>query len=90
MQRYLARERLFMGWDVEITNGDEHASHDGVLNRIMHETCDDKDVHPCIIAKEDNQLRTITLINHNSIIQQTNGYPKFLEDTQFQLTLALN
>jgi len=45
-----------VGRDVDITNNDEHASHDGVLSRIVHETCDDKDVHPCITAKEDGQL----------------------------------
>ncbi len=79
-----------MGRDVEITNNDEHASHEGVLNRIVHETCDDKDVHPCVTVKEDGQLGTIALINHNLIVQQTNSYPKLPEDTQFQLTLALN
>ncbi len=82
MQKYLASERLFVGWDVEIINGDNHASCDGVLNRIMHKTCDDKDVHPCVIAKEDGQLRAIALIDHDFANQQTNSYPKLPEQTQ--------
>jgi hypothetical protein len=59
----------------------DHASHDGVLNRIVHETCDDKNVNPCITAREDGQLGTIALIDHNSRNQQMNNYPKLLKDT---------
>ncbi len=55
--------------DVEVTNNDNHASHDGVSNRIVHKTCDDKYVHICITTKEDGQLGTIALIDHNSINQ---------------------
>jgi hypothetical protein len=90
MQRYLAREPLFMGQDVEVINNDDHASHDGVSNRIVHKTCDDKDVNPCTTTKEDGQLGTIALANHNLTNQQTNNYPKLLEDTQFQLNMALS
>jgi len=77
------------GQDVEITNGDDHASHDGVLNWIVHETCDEKDVNPCVTTREDGQIGTIALVDHNSTNQQTNSYLKLLEDTQFQLSLAL-
>jgi hypothetical protein len=73
--------------DVEITNGDDHASRDGVSNRIVHKTYDDKDVHPCIIAREDGQLGTIALVDHNSTNQQMNNYPKLQKDTQFQSSL---
>jgi hypothetical protein len=91
MQRYPTREWLFVGWDVEVTNNDNHASHDGVPNRIVHKTCDDKYVHICIITREDGQLRTIALINHNSIDQQTNNYPKLpLLTTQFQSSPTLS
>jgi hypothetical protein len=55
-----------VGQNVEITDDDDHASCDGVSNRIVHETCDNKNVHPCIIAREDDQLGTIALINNNS------------------------
>jgi hypothetical protein len=54
-----------MGQDVEITNSDDHASHDGLLNRIVHKTCDHKDVNPCITSREDDQLGTIALVDHN-------------------------
>jgi hypothetical protein len=53
MQRYLDGEWLFVGRDVEVTNDDNHASHDGVSNRIVHKTCDDKYVHICITTRED-------------------------------------
>jgi hypothetical protein len=66
MQRYLVGEQLFMGQDVEVINDDDHASHDGVSNRIVHKICDDKDVNPCTTTKEDGQLGTIALVNHNS------------------------
>jgi len=56
MQRYLAREWLFVGRDVELIDNDDYASRDGVSNRIVHETCDDKDVHPCVIVGKDGQL----------------------------------
>ncbi len=79
-----------MGRDVEIIDNDDHAFHDGVSNRIMHETCDDKDVNPCITLGEDGQLGTIALIDHNSTNQQTNSYPKLLKDTQFQLNLTFS
>jgi len=55
IQRHLVGEQLFVGWDVDVTDGDDHASHDGVSNKIVHETCDNKGVHPCIIAGEDGQ-----------------------------------
>jgi hypothetical protein len=42
-----------VGRDVEITNNHDHASHDGVSNRIVHKTCDDKDMHPCVTIGED-------------------------------------
>ncbi len=48
MQRYLVRKRLFVGQDVEVTDDDNHASRDGVSIRIVHKTCDDKDVHPLL------------------------------------------
>ncbi len=80
-----------MGQDVEIIDSDDHAFCDGVSNRIMHhKTCDDKVVHPCVTTGEDGQLETITLVDHNSIDQQTNGYPKLLEDTQFQSNLTFS
>jgi hypothetical protein len=79
-----------VGQDVDVTDGDDHASRDGVSNRIMHETCDNKDVHPCVTATEDGQLKTNALVNNNSTNQQTNSYPKLLEDTQFQLSLAFS
>jgi hypothetical protein len=80
-----------VGQDVEVIDSDDHAFCDGVLNRIVHhKTCDDKDVHPCVITREDGQLGTITLVDHNSTNRQTNGYPKLLEDTQFQLSLAFS
>ncbi len=50
MQRYLVGEWLFVGQNVEVTDGDDHASCDGVSTRIVHKTCDEKDVHPCVIA----------------------------------------
>jgi hypothetical protein len=53
VQRYLTRERLFVGWNVEVTNGGNHVFRDGVSNRIMHKACYDKDVHPFIIVRED-------------------------------------
>jgi hypothetical protein len=90
MQRYLARERLFVGWDVEVIDGDDHASRDGVSNKTVHETCDDKDVQPCVTIGEDGQLGNIALVDHNSTDQQTNGYPKLQKDTQFQLSLTLS
>jgi hypothetical protein len=55
MQRHLVGEQLFVGQDVNVTNGDDHASCDGVLNRIVHKTCDNKDVHPCVTIGEDGQ-----------------------------------
>ncbi len=69
-----------MGQDVEVTDNDDHAFHDGVLNRIVHhKTCDDKDVYPCVTTGEDGQLGTIALIDQNLIDRQMNGYPKLLE-----------
>ncbi len=44
---------VFVGRNVEITNNDDHVSRDGVSNRIVHKTCDDKDVHPCVIVGKD-------------------------------------
>jgi hypothetical protein len=82
MQRYLAREQLFVGRDIEVIDDDDHAFCDGVWNRIVHETCDDKDMHPCVTTKEDGQLGTIALVNHNSTNQQMNNYPKLPKDTQ--------
>ncbi len=79
-----------MGQDVEVINGDDHASRDGVSNRIVHKTYDDKDVHPCIIAGEDGQVGTIALVDHNLTNQQMNNYPKWQEDTQFQSSLVFN
>ncbi len=52
-QRYLVGERLFVGRHVEITDNHDHASRDGVSNRIVHKTCDDKDMHPCVTTRED-------------------------------------
>jgi hypothetical protein len=37
---------LFVEQNVDVTNGDDHAFRDGVSNKIMHETCDNKNVHP--------------------------------------------
>jgi hypothetical protein len=33
---------LFVGQDVEVIHGDNHAFHDDVLNTTLHETCDDE------------------------------------------------
>ncbi len=55
MQSHLVGEQLFVGQDVDVTNGDDHAFRDGVSNRIVHETCDKKDVHPCVTTGEDGQ-----------------------------------
>ncbi len=81
---------MFLGQDVEVTDDDDHAFRDGVSNKIVHETYDDKDGHPCIIAREDGQLRTNVLVDHNSTNQQTNNYPKLQKDTQFQSSLAFS
>jgi hypothetical protein len=79
-----------VGQDVEVTDGDDHAFCDGYSNRIVNETCDYKDVYPCVTAREDHQLRTIVLVDNNLTNQQTNNYPKLLKDIQFQLNLALS
>jgi hypothetical protein len=61
IQRHLVGEQLFVGWDVDVIDGDDHASCDGVSNKIVHETCDNKDVNPCIIAREDGNKEPLSL-----------------------------
>jgi hypothetical protein len=69
MQRHLIGEQLFVGQDVDVTDGYDHAFRDGIFNTIVHETCDNKDVHPCVTTREDGQLGSIALVNNNSTNQ---------------------
>ncbi len=68
---------LFVGQDVEVIDGDNHVFHDDVLNRTMHETCDDKYVHLCIIVGEDGQLM-VALVKHNFDRSTNKQLPKVI------------
>jgi hypothetical protein len=58
MQRYLDGERLFVGWNTEVFNGDNLFTH-GPTSIIAHMFIDAMEQHPCITSGEDNQLMVV-------------------------------
>ncbi len=55
MERYLAKERLFVGRNIEIFDGDNILTH-GLTLIIAHMPTDIMDQHPCTTSGENNQL----------------------------------
>jgi hypothetical protein len=65
MQSYLVGERLFVGWNIEVFDGDNLIIH-GPLSTITHMPIDAMDQHPCVSSGEDNQL-VVTLGEQQNI-----------------------
>jgi hypothetical protein len=55
VQRYLAREQLFVGQNIEIFDGDNLFTH-GPTSIIAHMPVDAMNQHPYTTSGEDNQL----------------------------------
>ncbi len=68
MQRYLVGKWLFMGWNIEIFDGDNLCAHGPTLI-IAHMLANEMDQHPCTTNGEDNQL-VVLLVEHGLLDQQ--------------------
>jgi hypothetical protein len=66
--RYLAGEQLFMGWNIEIFDGDNILTHGPTLI-IAHMFVDAMNQHPCTTSVEDNQF-VVVLVEHGLLDQQ--------------------
>jgi hypothetical protein len=55
MQRYLIREQLFVGWNIEIFDGDNNLIH-GPPSITTHMPTNAMDRQPCVNNGKDNQL----------------------------------
>ncbi len=62
MQWYLVGEQLFVGWNVEIFDGDNFFTH-GPTSIIAHMPIDIMDQHPCTTSGEENQF-VVALAKH--------------------------